>query len=796
MSAAFNIEVPNTPDDVKVTNSPHEPGAAASIRIEFTTTVGLTANIDEIKVRFDKDITPPLTLAADHVLLLFEDPSTAGTTDSPNAPGEGQGTHLSTAPTRRVVDSFGEKDETPGDPNIVEYTLSIPDMDIAEDSVGSITARSMVTIVFSSSAGFTNPIESGTGDKISVGTNKNTYFMKGPDGVESELSLSIDDVKDKRNTTLTITGKGYKKDTTATVWLDFNRNAMIDSNETRLMSELVESDGTFTFRVNVSVPPFKKSSDTLKNYINAMDTEEPKANVISADRMNDMPQFTVDRSLTVSPVSANVGDTVRLELRDYPDGGTIPARPVTDPPTTTGGPIEIAGVSHWPKSSTPVSNGDADFEVVIQNGVPPGLHEISLDHLGADGVDAETKITVGGATLILTPSSAVPNQTISVVGRGFSSRSTINHEDGDKSRVTIGGDPNGLKGTSSPSDLIDGGDKVETDSGGNWAAEIIVPMNDATLTPGTYELKVVDSDGRVGMADLTILPRTLEMSPAAGRVGSTVTVTGKGFPADNSSNDAPNPPNVTISYDGDRRASVTPDSAGNFTVSFKVPSGVGIPSTNAVEADFTAELAGGGTTPITVSQTHNVPEGTITVEPTEVRPGDTITITGAGFAGFEQLTELEVGTRDLTPSPKVNTARDGTFTAQVLIPDFDLGSITVKATVGDTIASATLAIVEETTTMMPEVMMAEEATPDVAFAAVIAEDNLIAVYHFDPATQNEAPNYGYTVYDARPLFMSGNNLDSIEPGQFYTVQVSEDQMGVTLGNQTVDLYAPFTPIRW
>ena len=91
---------------------------------------------------------------------------------------------------------------------------------------------------------------------------------------------------------------------------------------------------------------------------------------------------------------------------------------------------------------------------------------------------------------------------------------------------------------------------------------------------------------------------------------------------------------------------------------------------------------------------------------------------------------------------------------------------------------------------------AEAATPEVAFAAVIAEDNLIAVYHFDPATQNEAPNYGYTVYDARPLFMSGNNLDSIEPGQFYTVQVSEDQMGVTLGSQTVDLYAPFTPIKW
>jgi hypothetical protein len=352
------------------------------------------------------------------------------------------------------------------------------------------------------------------------------------------LSLSIDDVKDKRNTPLTVTGKGYKKGRTATVWLDFNRNAKIDDGETRLMSDVVADDGTFEFTFNVAVPPFKKSSDSDKNYINAIDTEEPMANVIPATRRNDLPQFTVDRSLTVSPVSANVGDTVRLELRDYPGDGSIPARP-SDATDETEAPITIAGVKHWPESTATVSNGDADFEIVIENGVPPGVHEINLHGVDPSTTDAETTITVGGATLILTPSSAVPNQTISVVGRGFSSRSTINHEDGDKSRVTIGGDPNGLKGTSSPSDLIDGGDKVETDSGGNWAAEIIVPMNDATLTPGTYELKVVDADGRVGVADLTILPRTLEISPAAGRVGSTVTVTGKGFPADNSSNDGP-----------------------------------------------------------------------------------------------------------------------------------------------------------------------------------------------------------------------------------------------------------------
>ena len=766
---------------VEVTSSSDSPRANVEYVISFYTGEILTANEDKIQIRFDKDIGVPTSISANDILIKA---SVISGDENGDGPG-GQATRLAGSPSLVTVNKMGLRGESAGDPKIKEYTFTVPDLDVADNNIGNISMDAKVTITITVGAGLTNPKEAGTGDTISVASTEGAinYFVS--DNLVVGLKLSIDDVEDKRNTPLTIIGKGYKAGTTATVWLDHNQNAMIDPDETRLISDLVESDGTFEFTVNVSVPPFEKSNSTRKNYINAIDTEAPTANVIKEEDADDMPQFTVDRSLTVSPASANVGDTVRLELRDYSALGSIQARP-SDATDETEAPIKIAGVKHWPESTTTITDGDADLEVVIQNGVPPGTHEIRLEH---GEKNAETKLTVGGATLILTPSSAVPNQTISVVGRGFSSGSTIN-EDG-PSRVSIGGDSVGLKGSPSPSPLINGGDEVTTDSGGNWATEIILPMNNATLTPGTYQFKVTDSDGRVGETDLIILPRTLEMSPVQGRVGSTVTVTGSGFPADNSSSDAPNPPNVTISYAGDRRESATPDSEGNFTTSFRVPS-VGIPSTNVVEADFEANKK-----TITVSQTHDVPEGIITLEPTEVRPGDTITITGEGFAGFEQMTLLDVGTRELTPSPRVTTARDGTFTVQVLIPDFDPGSVTVKATVGKTIASATLSIVSETTQpMMPEVMMSEEATPDVAFAAVIAEDNLVKVFHFDPATQNEAPNYGWTIYDARPLFMKTNTLSTITPGGFYFLQVKEDQMGVEIGGRTIDLYAGLNPVQW
>ena len=271
-------------------------------------------------------------------------------------------------------------------------------------------------------------------------------------------------------------------------------------------------------------------------------------------------------------------------------------------------------------------------------------------------------------------------------------------------------------------------------------------------------------------------------------------MSGTGFPARNSTGGSEGIQVVQIEYNenGTFRtvSSVTPDSSGSFRTTFQVPLNAGIPSTNSVRATFEYP----GTGDIRTLTTHNVPEGGIELSATEAMPGDTITVTGQGFKAFRSVNMIEIGNIETTPSPKPSTDTTGSFTTQFLVPGLDLGIKNVSVEVGDTTASASLTIVAAGATT--PMMTPEAATPDVAFAAVIAEDNLITVYHFDPATQNQAPNFGWTLYDARPLFMGGNNLDTVNPSGFYFVEVSENQMDVSLGGRTMDLYAGLNPIVW
>jgi hypothetical protein len=491
--------------------------------------------------------------------------------------------------------------------------------------------------------------------------------------------------------------------------------------------------------------------------------------------------FEVEGLLTVSPTSAAVGDEVDITLEDWPMDGPIPANAVT-----------IAGVTQKIIGSPSVNGGSANFRIEIGTETPSGTDEIKVD-TPALGENDTQKITIAGAYLSANPAMAVPNQAVTVTGRGFTAQATISRattSGNDSSSVTFGNSNTHL---GHGSRNFNNGQAVEVDSGGNWSASIIIPITSASTSPGTHKLEVKGSGNRTGSVAITIPQRTLTIDPPTARPGETVTLTGVGFPATNTRSKAQNTPPVSITYgDSGIVGTATPDADGNISLTFRVPLDANIPSTNRVEANYTIPDT---STIIRTHKNHEVPGARLTLSMDEGKPGDTLTITGDGFKAFASVEYVRIGGIEVTPAPRPATDRNGEFTATILIPDLAEGTNSVEVKVGVT-AHANFKVLEataSTTMMMPE---AEEAAPDVAFAAVIAEDNLIAVYHFDPATQNEAPNYGYTVYDARPLFMSGNNLDSIEPGQFYTVQVSEDQMGVTLGSQTVDLYASFTPIRW
>ena len=311
------ITILDLPANVTATNNPTEPGVTARFSVGFTTLQALAPNASEIVVRFDKDILGTGDLPDNRVAVRFT--NGAMTDDSPAVlvyPYEGAAVGM-TAPSRTLVDGYGRVNEEVGDRNIVEYTFTVPDMDPNRDAVNGIPADSRVEVTFSSSAGIRNPTEASTRERISVSTSEQQYFSS--DFIDVDLTLYVDDVKDKRDTSLTVFGKGYKNGTTATIWLELdgtdhpdNTIGVIDDNETVLLRVPVAGDDTFEATFNVSVPPFIRGPG---NMINARDTEQPDINVLEAN----LPEFHVDKTMTVSPSTASVGDTVRIEIKDHPD---------------------------------------------------------------------------------------------------------------------------------------------------------------------------------------------------------------------------------------------------------------------------------------------------------------------------------------------------------------------------------------------------------------------------------------------------------------------------------------------
>ncbi|MCH8281226.1 MAG: hypothetical protein IIC96_11160 [Chloroflexi bacterium] len=770
--------------------TPNEPGVVAQYQLQFVTNVALQANIDTIVVLFDKDVGIPTSMSKGSVVL------SASVVTDPSNPGQAVSPTLD--PQFRLV---------PGGEGAVEYTVTIPTMDTTLGApVSTIDKGATVTVTFLTGAGFTNPQESITfgGDRVKVKTNLEPEYGPKADGqkIELPLQLSLDDVADRRDKPLTVFGKGFKGGTSATIWLDVNKNGKRDTGETDLITVPIASscdcfDATFV----VTVPPFKAGSG---NFINAVDGENSAiatAFVTTGTTAADIPNFKVDPLLKITPSTAGVGDTIQLALKDW-GNGTIGADCQC---------ITIAGVIHDPTALVTVSGGEATFDVVIGNAVPIGTQKLVLNvksttpgstALGKD----DGLVTISSAILILTPESVVANQTLSVIGQGFSRTSgttindTVNNETDSEtgespSLISLGGTTAGLKATNvGTRTTINNGDVIDVDNGGNWSASIIIPINSTTTTAGTHQLKVIDSFGREGIANLIIPERTLVLDPIESRVGTTVRVSGTGYPANNTKSGSESVPTIKIEYTipgqlAKNVLTVTPDASGNFSSSFQVPLNAAIPSTNTVRAVF--ELPN-STTEVTTVATHEVPRAEITLSTIEGRPGSIVTITGFGFKGFTSLKELLIGDLDVLPSPKPSTGNLGTFTATFIVPQLDTGTQSVKAKVGDTTASASFRIIPLATTITGAPTVSEP--PEVAFGDIIANnDNLLRGWHFNPATQNVAPDFGWFLYDPRPVFAAANTYASVESGDFLWLLVRDAQQA-TICNLSRPLFGGWNPV--
>jgi hypothetical protein len=515
-----------------------------------------------------------------------------------------------------------------------------------------------------------------------------------------------------------------------------------------------------------------------------------------------LDQFTLEGGFTIVPTTAAIGDTVQVTIKDFKTpawtaGGVGVGAPV----------ITLGGVVVTTPAVTPNSNGEATFNITIPNGVPAGSQQMLISAKSTYAVNSPDKnITISGAGLVITPTTnLVPNQTITVIGDGFTGSSSISAAATDSSSVLIDGSFIGLKSPDSASsqenmDKINEGSSVTTDNGGNWSSSIILPVNDATTTPGTHELKITDLGGRQGVVSLEIAERTLVLSPLESRVGTTVNVTGTGFPADNTKTGAESTASVSIKYTvsgtAQTVATLTPDASGNIGGSFTVPLNAGIPSTNSVTAEFSYTVTGASSATTNVTGvTHEIPRATVTIEPKSGPTGTTVTILGQGFKTYSTLSALELGGIDVRPAPVPSTDSDGSFSTTVIVPQSNSGSQSVTATVSSTVATDTFTVTKLAATATPAPVVAAEAPADALAALISNNDNLQRVWHFDPSAQDVAPDFGWFLYDPRPVFAAANSVTEISGGKFYWINVREAQDAV-LGGTSRSLFAGWNPVTW
>ena len=783
-------------DSCKIGNPPtvraasRTPAAITGYEVTFTIPCDLPSNADSIVMVLHEDIGVPRGI----------NPFAVRIRHSSN------GTNGSLIP---AVDVSLKDQDDPRRPTTITIILGVN----PNNGTNGISPGDEVTVTFNKVAGISNPTEGGAFSwtvatrhsgaltsavraqhpeksvrdaftAVETGADHTVEELKGL-LVDWEIQLSHEKVH--RGEEVTVIGRGYKNGTTLTFWRDADFDGVRDTEEEQLCQTNVASNdiGYCTFTVNK--PPFegifgecktvavtkdangskdyaeaRKAADNANcNFINGVDglnhssiwigelEEERNDNSVTKEyySLEKLPQvLELEGYLT-----ADVGASRRLsvQMQDFPEGNLTA--------------LDIGGVAIVPKtlrSNMIPASGSLHFTVDLPGGVRRGYQSLRVVVTDNDERDYEVQTVLWvepDAIVTALPDQALPNQRVHLEGRGF----LVADGRGAVASINIGGyflDLAGVNGGEGPAPI---------DRHGNWRGYVDLPINAATTTPGTKELRIVDGQGRGGTVEVTIPPREVTVAPIWGRPGSIVTVTGKGFPSrnDNGSN-----VNLQIRYQssvGYAVASAEADGSGNFSGEIRVPLRTPAPSSNFVTVAFVDD---DGTRVITTAR-HEVPGAAITVNPEAGPPGTPVSLAGQGFRKFTKVNSATIGALDVTPGGTVTTDANGDFSLTFLAPGVGVGSQTVRVTVAGVTASAPFYL-------SPSGVAAGTPVP-VAEALERLGDKLSRVFHFNNDSKV------WTFYDPE-LAEDENTQHVMIAGETYLVLVRET-MSAILNGQTRQL---------
>ena len=588
-------------------------------------------------------------------------------------------------------------------------TMTVPNVKANGDDQRE-SVRGDYTIRIKQSAGVEN---AASGGEKTVSWQENS-----PDGTEKEATVNINRViklsatAGTRGTMTTATFKGFA-----------NGSATVNLNGEKL-DEVTITDNTGTLEIDTTSSKFKANDD---NTITAEDAAGNSADVSAS--------FTISAKAVVDPEESPVSKDVTIKLSDWPASNTITK-------------VTIGASNVTPDSAkTTDSDGKVEFKVMVPAGANRGTQTVKVTGTEVDDStpSATASLKVGVLALTVQPAMVVPGQQITIEGSGFISGDEI-------SSVSIGNQTAGVAATAN--------------SAGDIVIAVDVPSdeNGDGIGSGKKTVSVTAiGSGRVAEGSIEIPKAVITLDPVTSRRGTTVNVSGSGFPSGDL---------VQVKYDNDDTfvtvAAGSADASGAVSIDFTVPSYARIGAKHNIEATSVGIFKG-----VTAKATHETPGAMVTLSSDSISSGENITISGVNFPAFATVAVMEIGGVDVRPVPAPATSINGDFESTVLVPQLELGNQTVSIRVSSTTITTFLELSTATVSRAPADVFASLG------------DRLVRVWYLERSTQV------WSFYDPDPDVAAFNTLTEVSSGQNVSIIISS---GANIGFQDITLYPGTNPI--
>jgi hypothetical protein len=492
------------------------------------------------------------------------------------------------------------------------------------DGVRMTTAPATVTA--SSSGGFTATFAVPSGSAAgshTVSATGGTATDTAPFTVKPPASVTASPTAGPISTSVTVTGANFAASTFV--------NVAFDGTNQVTSPTTVTTSSTGAFTASFTAPSAASGAHTVSARAGATTASTPFTATVP--------------TITITPTSGLPGSTVTISGSNFRPNAAVVIN------------YDGAAVTTTPATVTSTSVGAfSAVTFAVPSSSAPGAHTVRATTVAATASTGFTTASPAAPSITLSPTSGIPDATITVTGSNYPASSTV--------QVTF-------NGTATPV-----ASNVTVTSTGTFSTTFAVPSAAAV---GAHTVTAATTAGPAATASAAFTvtqPPSVTLTPTSGPPGTLVTVSGSNYPASST---------VQVTFGGTNVATATVTSTGTFSTTFSVPT--------AATSGQTPVNATSGSVGATATFTVTSSPPSITLNPASGPPGTSVTVTGSHYPANSAVTISFNGTNMTTSPATVTTTSTGTFSASFTVPSSSAaGAATVAAKTGSASSTATFTV--------------------------------------------------------------------------------------------------------